>query len=299
MSRRFDIIALTGNFRDQRALDSIKILAEHLVGRGLTVRLESRVATEGLPAAVQIMDEAELASGARLMIAVGGDGTMLYAARAAASAGIPLLGINRGRLGFLADVSPTDMRERLDDVLDGDFDSEHRMLLGAKIVTDQGDTDCGLALNDVVVKRHDTGRMFEFQTFIDGCYVNTHRGDGFIVATPTGSTAYALSCGGPIVAPGLDAIVLVPICPHTLSDRPLVIPATSVTEVRLADEDTETADVSCDGEVAGRVSAGHRLSIAAAAQRVELVHPLGYDYYQILRSKLRWGRGDRGPPSDR
>jgi NAD+ kinase len=299
MSKRSDIIALTGNFRDQRALDSINILAEHLVGRGLTVRVESRVAADGLPAAAQIVDEAELASGARLMIAVGGDGTMLYAARAAASAGIPLLGINRGRLGFLADVSPTDMRERLDGVLDGDFESEHRMLLEAKIVADEGDTDCGLALNDVVVKRHDTGRMFEFQTFIDGCYVNTHRGDGFIIATPTGSTAYALSCGGPIVAPGLDAIVLVPICPHTLSDRPLVIPATSVTEVRLADEDTETAEVSCDGEVTGRVRAGQRLSIAAAAQRVELVHPLGYDYYQILRSKLRWGRGDRAPTSDR
>ena len=137
--------------------------------------------------------------------------------------------------------------------------------------------------------------MLEFQSTVDGRFVNTHGGDGFIVATPTGSTAYALSCGGPIVAPGLDALVLAPICPHTLSDRPIVIPATSVTEINIVDDPVDSAQVSCDGEVAGEITAGDRLRVAAAEQRVELIHPSEYDYYEILRSKLNWGRGNRNP----
>jgi NAD+ kinase len=135
--------------------------------------------------------------------------------------------------------------------------------------------------------------MLEFESYVDGKYVNTHGGDGFIIATPTGSTAYALSCGGPIVAPQLDAIVLAPICPHTLSDRPIVIPSASITEVMIARQHTDSAEVCCDGEVAGNISGGSRLRVAAAKQRVELIHPRGYDYYEILRSKLHWGRGGR------
>ena len=204
-----------------------------------------------------------------------------------------MLGINRGRLGFLADVSPGDQLDPLDRLLAADFESEERMLLHAEIVTDSGTVDCGLALNDVVIKRQDTGRMLEFESYVDGKYVNTHGGDGFIIATPTGSTAYALSCGGPIVAPQLEAIVLAPICPHTLSDRPIVIPAASITEVMIAPQHTDSAEVCCDGEVAGKISGGSRLRVAAAKQRVELIHPRGYDYYEILRSKLHWGRGSR------
>jgi NAD+ kinase len=167
------------------------------------------------------------------------------------------------------------------------------MLLNAEIVTADGTRPCGLALNDVVVKRQYTGRMLEFETLVDGQFVNTHAGDGFIVATPTGSTAYALSCGGPIVTPGLDAIVLAPICPHTLSDRPIVIPARSVTHVSVHENQNDIAEVSCDGEVAGQLGPGESLKIDVAPQRVQLIHPRGYDYYEILRSKLHWGRGNR------
>jgi NAD+ kinase len=145
-------------------------------------------------------------------------------------------------------------------------------------------------LNDIVVSRHDPGRMLEIRTFIDGSYVNTHGGDGFIVATATGSTAYALSCGGPIVAPALDAILLVPICPHTLSERPILVPAAAVTEIMLSEQHSIRADVISDGEVTGEIVPGRSLRVRAAEERVELIHPRGYDYFHILRDKLHWGR---------
>ena len=215
---------------------------------------------------------------------------MLHAAREAARAGIPVLGLNRGRLGYLADMSPSDNLEPLDRVLAGDYVSEQRMMLRAEIISDGKTRDCGLALNDVVVKRQTTGRMLEYHSYVDGRFVNSHGGDGFIVATPTGSTAYALSVGGPIVAPDLDVIVLAPICPHTLSDRPIVIPGACITEVQVGDD---RAEVNCDGEVSGIIEAGDTLRVAAAERRVNLIHPAGYDYFEILRSKLHWGRSNR------
>ena len=224
---------------------------------------------------------------------LGGDGTILAASRALSGRDIPLLGVNRGRLGFLADVSPGDRYEPLDQVLAGEFESDERMLLRAKIRSGDTTRDCGLALNDVVVKRQDTGRMLEYHSYVDGKFVNTHGGDGFIVATPTGSTAYALSCGGPIVAPVLNALVLAPICPHTLSDRPIIIPGDSLTEVSVGDDTEDRAEVNCDGEVSGVLGAGDLLQIAAAEQRLKLIHPIGYDYFEILRSKLNWGRSNR------
>jgi len=224
------------------------------------------------------------------MVVVGGDGSMLYAARRAAGSGVPLLGINRGRLGFLADVSPADMLARLDEIMQGEYGSEKRILLRAEIVDGGKVISEGLALNDIVVTRHDPGRMLEIRTFIDGRYVNTHGGDGFIIATATGSTAYALSCGGPILAPSLDAILLVPICPHTLSERPIIVPATAVIEIMLSEQHSIRAEVSCDGEVAAELLPGRSLRVCAAEERIELIHPRGYDYFEMLRHKLRWGR---------
>jgi len=291
MPPRFDTIALTGNWRDPRVVESIDGLAAHLAERGLALRVGA-----GYPGAVPpapVVDEELLAADSALLVAVGGDGTMLHAARRAAAAGVPLLGINRGRLGFLADVSPAEMLAVVDAVLAGDFKRDRRALLRAQLVDGDRIRDCGLALNDVVVKRLDSGRMFDFDTFVDGVYVNTHGGDGFIVATPTGSTAYALSCGGPILTPEIRALVLAPICPHTLSDRPIVIPGDSVTEIALYAKDGDVAAVCCDGEVRGELGAGTRLRVAAAPEPVELVHPLDHDFFAILRNKLHWGRGKR------
>jgi NAD+ kinase len=213
-----------------------------------------------------------------------------------AGTAVPLLGINRGRLGFLADVGPHDMLQRIDEVLQGEYATENRLMLRADIIEGGRVVAGGTALNDIVVARHDPGRMLEIRTFIDGHYVNTHGGDGFIVATATGSTAYALSCGGPIVAPALGAILLVPICPHTLSERPILVPATTVAEIMLSEPHSERADVSCDGEVAGDLRPGRTLRVQAADHGVVLVHPRGYDYFEILREKLHWGRDYHGRP---
>lgn len=304
--RDFTSIALMGNPRDPRALEAMRVLAPHLLTAGCTVRVSRSVRAGSVPPKVKRVANERLAIGVDLVIAIGGDGTMLYAARRIARRKVPLLGINRGRLGFLADVGPEHMLAHVDDILAGRFVSEHRMLLNAAILQNRKVVASAIALNDVVVKRHDTGRMVEYQTFVDGAYVNTHLGDGFIVATPTGSTAYALSCGGPIVEPGLDALLLTPICPHTLSDRPLVIPGNRVAEVRLhaapsqRSKQPDQADVTCDGELLGRVSPGASVRIKAAHERIELVHPVGYDYYGILRSKLLWGRDsrDHGKPAE-
>jgi NAD+ kinase len=285
-------------------------LCAHLLGRGITVYV---AAGPRLPAGVRRLQEGSFASRCDLVIAVGGDGSMLYAARRVARYRVPVLGINRGRLGFLADVAQAEMLPQVDAVLAGHFRSEDRLLLDAELLEGTRRVASGVALNDVVIKRHGTGRMLGYETLVDGTYVNTHLGDGFLVATPTGSTAYALSCGGPIVDPGLDALVLTPICPHTLSDRPLVIPATRTIEVRLRDSTPgapgeprrplpagDRAEVSVDGETVGRLGAGYSVRIRAARERLTLVHPLTHDYFGILRSKLRWGRdgSDTAPTVD-
>jgi len=231
---------------------------------------------------------------------VGGDGTMLYAARHATPHKVPVLGINRGRLGFLADIRPDDIAEGVGAVLAGDFTSEKRMLLEAEILRENKVISSGVAVNDVVIKRRETARMLEYRTSVNGCFVNTHGGDGFVAATPTGSTAYALSCGGPIIEPSLDAIVLAPICPHTLSDRPIVISGRAITEVDLLQNHGTQADVSGDGELIGELGMGETLRITVSDKQAELIHPPGYDYFNVLRSKLFWGRDtrDRQPPSD-
>jgi len=270
----------------------MRTLAQHLLGKGHAVRViaDEALALDG--PGVHTVSETELAPGADLIVAVGGDGAMLHAARMAAMADVPVLGVNRGRLGFLADVGPEQMLQSLDDALAGRCQAERRMLLAAQILTDGGPIDA-LALNDVVVAKRETGRMVDVRTWVNGAYVNTHVGDGFIIATPTGSTAYALSCGGPIVHPSLDAIVLVPVCPHTLSDRPIVVPAGSVVEIELADRFESRAQVVCDGIVLCDLDPGVRLRIERARVSATLLHPPGHDYYRILRSKLHWGRGTR------
>ncbi len=287
---KFPAVALMGNPDDPRVVESLRTLTAHLASQRVSVLVADSLGPAAAPDAAARLPEAELPRQAQLMVAVGGDGSMLYAARRAAGTGVPLLGVNLGRLGFLADVGPADMLARLDEVMQGQYESEQRMLLRAEVVEADRVVGGGLALNDIVVSRHDPGRMLEIRTYVDGAYVNTHGGDGFIVATATGSTAYSLSCGGPIIAPALDAIVLAPISPHTLSERPIIVPATVVTEITLAEPHSIRADVSCDGEITASLVPGRRLRVRAAEERVELIHPRGYDYFQILRTKLHWGR---------
>lgn len=285
-------VALAGRAVDPRVGEAMRTLAQHLLGQGHAVRVVADDALALQGAGVHTVLEADLARDADLIVAIGGDGTMLHAARMAAMADVPVLGINRGRLGFLADVGPEQMVQSLDDALGGRCQAERRMLLAAQILADGRPIDA-LALNDVVVAKRETGRMVDVRTWVNGAYVNTHVGDGFIIATPTGSTAYALSCGGPIVHPSLDAVVLVPVCPHTLSDRPIVVPAGAVVEIELADRFESRAQVVCDGIVLCDLDPGVRLRVERARVSATLLHPPGHDYYRILRSKLHWGRGTR------
>jgi NAD+ kinase len=238
-----------------------------------------------------VVPRAELAAQADFMIAVGGDGTLLEAARLVAGREVPLLGINRGRLGFLTDVLPLDVAAGIDAVLDGHCAADPRRLLEARLHRAGRGTARLRAMNDVVLLRRETGRMLDFQTRVDGRYLNSHRGDGIVVATATGSTAYALSCGGPIVDPRLDVLVMAPICPHTLSDRPIVVPGDAVIEVRSLDRGSGLAEVTCDGARLGDLQPGDRLEVSAAGGSITLLHPPGHDYFRLLRSKLRWGRG--------
>jgi NAD+ kinase len=283
------LCALVTRFADARVAESATQLADHLAARGVTV-LALEDEAERLPGLrARFVPEAELAA-VDLMVAIGGDGTLLYGAGLVAPRGTPLLGVNRGRLGFLTDVMPEDMVASVDAALAGQCSRDERPLLSAELLTAAGQSARGLALNDIVMQTHQSGHLIDYETWINQRFVNTHGGDGLVVATATGSTAYALSCGGPIVEPDLDVLVVAPICPHTLSDRPIVVAARSVIEVRLTDRPDSNAEVVCDGRPLGRLAPGDRLTITAAPQRITLLHPAGYDYYRLLRSKLNWGR---------
>jgi NAD+ kinase len=296
-TQRFNPIALVGNSRDSRVSESMQILATHLHSRQRRLIVEEGVAVDFGSIPVVRQPEQAMGGQVELIVAVGGDGTMLHAARLAAPHGVPVLGVNRGRLGFLADIGAADVRSRLDEILVGEYVQDRRAMLEAKLIRDGETHNTCHALNDVVLQKWQTGRMLDFETWIDGRYVNTHGGDGLVIATATGSTAYALSCGGPILYPELDALVLAPICPHTLSDRPIVVRASSTIEVRLVERPDTNAQVTCDGVPLGDLLAGDRLIVMPSAASVTLLHPSDHDYYRILRSKLRWGRGDRVPPS--
>ena len=283
--------ALIGRFSDARVAESALTLLPHLKKRGVQALLPADDPLQAAADLVIRVPEDEIAERADLVIAIGGDGTLLYAARLVAHRGVPLIGINRGRLGFLTDVLPQDMLDSVDAALEGRCERDERSLLEARIVGPHGIITSALALNDVVLQKWETGRMLDFETWIDGVYVNTHGGDGLVVASSTGSTAYALSCGGPIVAPHLDVLVVAPICPHTLSDRPIVVSSRSTISIKLIDRPDTRAQVTADGVSLGELVPGDRLEVHPTARKITLLHPNKFEYYRLLRSKLHWGRG--------
>ena len=293
MNNSFSRIALVGKVEDARVADSLALLAGHLLARGLAVSVDREAKVAGLPEGLERRPVRELGQDADLIVAIGGDGTMLFAAQLALPRGVPLLGVNRGRLGFLADVLPDEMIASVDAVLEGRYETDRRELLTATLSQPDSAAVTGRALNDVVAQRQESGRMVELEVWIDGSFVNTHGGDGLVVASSTGSTAYALSCGGPIIHPSLGAVVIAPISPHTLSDRPIVVRRESRVEIRLGPRSGARAQVTCDSSHLGDLGAGSRLEIGPAAERITLLHPKGHDYFRLLRSKLHWGRSGR------
>ena len=288
MPDRFKRIGLIAKYSDPAVADTLGQLMRDLERRGLEVLLDESAASYFSPPAHPVLERAALAAGSDLAIVVGGDGTLLNAARSLAEAEVPVLGVNLGRLGFLADVSPDEMHERMDEILAGHYEEERRSLLHARVLRGEQCVSESDALNDVVVHKWDIARMIELETRIDGRYLNTQRADGLIVATPTGSTAYALSGGGPILDPTLQAVVLVPICPHTLSNRPFVIDDRSEIDILVHGDDTTKAQITCDGQINFGLVAGDHVLIRRKDHDLRLIHPPGHDHFDIMRRKLRW-----------
>ena len=293
--RRIGLLAKTG---DERARAVVVQVVALLGKRGLESHVERATAADaGLGGAAPGLDA--LVAHIDLLLCIGGDGTLLAAARACAPRGLPVFGLNAGRLGFLTDLAPERLESGLDAILAGRAGRERRDLVQASVLHADGRrTDAGIALNDAVVQKRDAGRMIELTTHVDTRFVCAHRADGLVVATATGSTAYALSCGGPILHPGLDALAIVPICPHTLSDRPIVVSGSSLVEIALAPGFNGHAQLTLDGQVGVAVGPGDRVQVTRAAQPLTLLHPPGHDYFDVLRSKLHWGRG-ADPTNDR
>lgn len=229
----------------------------------------------------------ELGNYCDLIIAVGGDGSLLKAAKIAVNQNLPVLGINRGRLGFLTDIRPEEL-SKIGTVLKGEYIEEKRFLLTSKIIFEDRVLNEQNALNDVVLFPGTIAHMIEFAININQRFVATQRADGLIIATPTGSTAYALSGGGPILQPGLNAIVLVPMFPHTLSNRPLVVSGESVIEIIIGKENEASPTISCDGQARMEIPIGGKIKITRKTEELRLIHPTDYNYFETLRTKLGW-----------
>ena len=286
--RPFSTIGLIGRLESEKVTDSLTRLVHYLTSHDYNVVVEDRTAT-AIPQHCQPeASRRALGELCDLVIVVGGDGSLLGAARSLCKTGTLILGVNRGRLGFLTDISPDELEQRVGEVLSGHYEVEERFLLDAELYRNGVAVGSGEALNEVVVHPGKAVRMIEFELFIDGQFVYSQRSDGLIVATPTGSTAYALSGGGPIMHPKLDVITLVPMFPHTLSSRPIVVDAASEIRIHIGETNQTYPHISCDGQTRAVAKPDDVLVITRKPQRVQLVHPIGHNFYDVLRSKLGW-----------
>jgi NAD+ kinase len=283
--KQFSTIGIFCKEEDDRIKATLKTLHDFLDAENFKIVAERNAANY---LNIPVMDSQTFCDCIDLAIVVGGDGTLLKAGRLLSDKNIPVIGINLGRLGFLVDISPDEITKQLTLMLDGKYTIEERSLLHAEAFRNGKSLGEGIALNDVVVHVRNDIRMIEFTTHVDDTFVNTQRADGIVVATPTGSTAYSLSGGGPILHPGLDAVVLVPICPHTLSNRPVVISNDSKINITLNESRDVNARVSFDGQSNIDLQAGDNIIIRNKSQKLKLMHPESYDYYHILRDKLGW-----------
>lgn len=282
----FSTIALVGRYASPGIAEPLNRLAAFLVERGHRVIIGAETA-EFMPVpGHRSVPMEELGRAAKLAIVIGGDGTMLSVARRLAPYDVPLIGINRGRLGFLTDIAVAEMESVLAAMLDGAYTEETRTLLDATLIRIGGSSERALALNDVFVNRGAVGGMIDCAVTIDGRFVYAMRADGLIVATPTGSTAYALSAQGPIVDPGVAAFLLVPVAPHALTNRPIAVRDSVLIEIAL--QRGKDAGLHCDGQANFSLSEGDRVSIRRATHRARLLHPKDHDHFAMLRRKLHW-----------
>lgn len=288
----FETVGIIGKKRDARVGPTLARLAALLRKLDCTVLVDAASADHIDDPSCRYATVEELGARCNLVVVVGGDGTLLAAARALAHTGVPILGINQGRLGFMVDVNPEEMDATLAQIFAGDYVNEDRLLLSARIVRGSSQLVDGpfLAINDVVIRNQAAVRMLDFSTWIGNEFISQHRADGFIVSTPTGSTAYALSGGGPVLHPSLQALALVPICPHTLSDRPIVVGSDRTVRIILGGGEGTRAMFTCDGQTNESINPGDAIEISRATESLRLIHPANYNYFNILRNKLHWGR---------
>jgi len=288
MKSSFKTVALIGKYKSPEIARPLLDLGRFLRKRGVNVLIDKLTASHVGKSPYPVLELVELARKADLAIVIGGDGTMLNIARTLAPHDVPLVGINQGRLGFLTDISIETMFETIGAMLEGKYVTEARMLLAAEVHRGKKRVFDVLAFNEVVLGKGVTGGMIEFDVNIDGQFICTLRADGLIVATPTGSTAYALSAGGPIVHPSLDAMALVPVSPHTLSNRPIVISSDCAVEVVVKGADDPRANF--DSHSHFPLHRGDRIKVCRYSHTINLMHPVGHSYYGMLREKLHWNR---------
>jgi NAD+ kinase len=288
MKKQFASIAIIGKYMDALALQAMQMelvcLAKHLAGKNIQVLLEANTAEHAKLSGFSTVNLQDI-NQVDLVIVMGGDGTMLSIARMLLHTKVPLVGINRGRLGFLTDLRTENMLDEMDEILAGNYQVESRMLLDAEVIREGKAIHKNVALNDVVIKS--ALRLIELEVQINQQFVSRQRADGLILSSPTGTTAYALSAGGPILHPDLDAISIVPISPHTLSNRPITVTSDSVCEVTIVSADD--AHISYDGQHQLALNNGDTIRVVRAAQEVTLLHPSSYCYFDMLRNKLNWG----------
>jgi NAD+ kinase len=286
MPPAFKAICLIGKYKSPDIAEPLLHLAQFLRGRGVRVVVDSITAAHVGHNDIEVLPLDEAGRIADLAIVIGGDGTMLNIARTLVPYEVPLVGVNQGRLGFLTDISVDTMFDTIGAVLEGSFVVEERMLLASEVWRDGQLIFDVKAFNDCSVAKGAEGGLIELEVRIDGQFVYMLRADGLIVSTPTGSTAYALSAGGPILHPSLSAFAVVPVCPHTLSNRPIAIGSDSVVEIlmhRCAD-----ARVHYDSHSHCKLAAHDRIVVRRYPKTIRLLHPVGHNYYHMLREKLHW-----------
>jgi NAD+ kinase len=275
------------------ALETLCRLTTWLSERGITIvgvpEIERETIEHRTGCPVEVIDEAELAKRVDLILVLGGDGTMIATARMVGDTEVPVIGVNYGGLGYLAEFPLEDLFRALEGVLKGEYTVQQRLMLSIELWRGEELVTRNRVLNDVVVNKSALARIIEIEAYLNQQFLNLFRADGLIVATPTGSTAYNLSAGGPIIFPSMSAVVITPICPFTLSNRPIVVPDDSMIEVRLMTDNEEVA-LTLDGQVGFPLQAGDRAVIRKSKTSFNLVQPPNRNYFDVLRNKLKWGR---------
>ncbi|MGB0495389.1 MAG: NAD(+) kinase [Kangiellaceae bacterium] len=296
-SKSFSKIGLVGKPSSKAAQESIDGLIKVINQLGLSIFLPEAndvafpvASDKEINKTITYLPFEKLGEQCNLVIVVGGDGSMLKAARDLINSQVPLLGINRGHLGFLTDIRPTEIESRVPPILNGQYSLENRFLLHAEVFRGDEAIGSSSAVNDIVLYPGEIARMIQFELYMDRQFVYSQRSDGLIVSTPTGSTAYSLSGGGPILDPQTDTIVLVPMCPHTLTSRPIAVNKHKVIDLVISESNPHNPKLSCDGQVIIDLAPGDRIRIKQYPLQMRLVHPLDYDYFEVLRTKLGWGQ---------